>query len=375
MKKILFATNVPSPYRVDFFNELGKYCDLTVCFERQSASDRDKKWVGAQVQSFTPIYLGSKPLGADRSVGLELTTYIRKHKNEIVILTNYASPSTIIAIIYCRLFQIPYYIEHDGGFNRKDSFLKGILKKFLLCGARAHFTTCNSSIEYLKSLGISATKIYKYPFTSLSESDLQNIFVSRPLHKMQIRKALGMQEEHIVISVGRFTYQNGYGKGYDVVLRAAAKMGPEIGFYIIGDEPTKEFEQMQEDYHATNVHFILFKTKDELSQYFLAADIFVLMTIYDIWGLVINEAMAYGLPIISTDKCIAALELVEPGYNGYILPVGDEDKLADSIHFLLQDEARCQQYGRNSRNRIQSYTIEEMAKRHMEIFEDIQSKK
>ena len=42
--KILFLTNIPSPYRVDFFNELGKLCDLTVLFEKQIAQDREKQW-------------------------------------------------------------------------------------------------------------------------------------------------------------------------------------------------------------------------------------------------------------------------------------------------------------------------------------------
>lgn len=40
--KVLFMANIPSPYRVDFFNELGKYCDLTVTFEGRTATDRDE---------------------------------------------------------------------------------------------------------------------------------------------------------------------------------------------------------------------------------------------------------------------------------------------------------------------------------------------
>ena len=55
MKKVLFSTNVPSPYRMDFFNELGKYCDLTVCFERKTASDRDGKWKGKAPETFKAV--------------------------------------------------------------------------------------------------------------------------------------------------------------------------------------------------------------------------------------------------------------------------------------------------------------------------------
>lgn len=50
--KVLFMANIPSPYRVDFFNELGKYCDLTVTFEGRTATDRDEKWRGSRISKF-----------------------------------------------------------------------------------------------------------------------------------------------------------------------------------------------------------------------------------------------------------------------------------------------------------------------------------
>ena len=57
--KVLFFTNIPSPYRVDFFNELGKYCELTVLYERRDADDRDKNWCNNEENNlnFKPIYL------------------------------------------------------------------------------------------------------------------------------------------------------------------------------------------------------------------------------------------------------------------------------------------------------------------------------
>lgn len=62
--------------------------------------------------------------------------------------------------------------------------------------------------------------------------------------------------------------------------------------------------------NLTQIHFEGFKTKEELAMYFKAADIFVHPTREDIWGLVINESMAYGLPVITTNKCVAGMELI-----------------------------------------------------------------
>ena len=93
----------------------------------------------------------------------------------------------------------------------------------------------------------------------------------------------------------------------------------------------------------------------------------MLPTREDIWGLVINEAMAYGLPVITTDRCVAGLELVEEGRNGYIVPVEDEQVLADKMRAALASDMEAM--GKASLEKIRPYTLENMARVHAEIFE------
>ena len=99
----------------------------------------------------------------------------------------------------------------------------------------------------------------------------------------------------------------------------------------------------------------------------MSADVFVLPTREDIWGLVIEEAMACGLPIISTEQCAAALELVKNGRNGYIIPVENVERLTESILSILSNKERIEAWGMDSIKRIQLYTIEEMVKRHLTV--------
>ena len=148
----------------------------------------------------------------------------------------------------------------------------------------------------------------------------------------------------------------------------AAKIGPSIGFYFVGEDPTDEFTQWKISHNLTNVHFVGFKTKRELAEYYAAADIFVLLTREDIWGLVINEAMAYGLPIITTNTCIAGLELVKPGSNGYLVSFENQPEIIESILSILQDGNLTDSFKEYSLKKIQNYTISEMSKKHLEIF-------
>lgn len=364
--RVLFITNLPSPYRVDFFNELGQFCKLTVCYERHSATDRNSLWKGKEAKNFREIYAKVKPVGIDQSRGHGVIDVIKTECFEKLIIAGYASPSVMKAIAYCRHHKIAYCIESDGAFFVKDKFPKKLIKKYLLCGAAFHFTTCEEHIKYLKWLGVAENKICKYPFTSLSNADMQNTAVLNLSDKKSIRKRLGMNEETIILSVGRFSYKAGYRKGYDILLKAVRGMN-NVGVYIVGDEPTEEFVRMKEEMKANHVHFVGFKEKKDLQDYYAAADIFVLLTRNDVWGLVINEAMMHGLPVITTKKCNAGLEMVVNGENGFLVNVGDFEAVGKLISKLIKSPDMIDKFKQKSRKVSELYTIESMVQAHIRV--------
>ena len=184
--------------------------------------------------------------------------------------------------------------------------------------------------------------------------------------KAGLREELGIEEPLVVVSVGQFIHR----KGYDVLLNSCVGLNKDIGVYIIGSEPTEEYTAFKKQHNLDNVHFVGFKKKDELKKFYSAADLFVLPTREDIWGLVINEAMAYGLPVITTDKCIAGMELVDKN-NGAIVPVEDSIALQNAIVDILSDNDKLHSMAVVSSDRIRKYTIEEMAKVHADIIKEI----
>ena len=286
-----------------------------------------------------------------------------------IIIGVYSTPTSMLAIEYLRFRNQPFYIEADGGIIHKDSVLKYKIKHHFISSASGWLSSGNRTTDYLVHYGADREKCYFFPFSSLTKQDLENGISMARHDKKSLKNAVGIKEEKMLLTVGKFTYDRKYGirKGYHALMRAAEKLSGKIGIYIVGDEPTEEFLEWKKQKKLNHVHFIGFKTKEELKTYYAAADIFILMTRYDIWGLVINEAMSFGLPVITTNQCIAGLELIKDDSNGYIVPVDDDMALVEKVNGIINDEEILKKFGETSLNIIQDYSIENMAEEHINI--------
>lgn len=360
--RVLFTTNFPSPYRVSFFNELNKYVELTVAYEREKALHRSKDWVSGEERTFSEVFLKLEPVGTSQSKGGAIVEYLKGNKFDFIVFGGYASPSVMRAILYCRRKKLRYCIEFDGAFNKKDSFINHIVKKELLKKADAFFITCDETRKYIESFGIAAEKCVKYPFTSLWANDIAERRPT-PAEKTELKRELGITESTSLISVGRFIPV----KGYDVLMEAVSHVEGDVGLYIVGGTPSEEYLELQRKFGPANIHFVDFKSKVELFRWYKASDLFVFATRGDVWGLVVNEAMACGLPVVSSDRCNAALELLKNGKCGELVPKDDPEKLAAAISRMLASDLAA--VGDECLKVISEYTIENMAQRHFEYFD------
>ena len=169
----------------------------------------------------------------------------------------------------------------------------------------------------------------------------------------------------MILAVGQFIYR----KGFDVLLHGAKALPSDVGIYIVGGEADERYTKLRQELGLEkNVHFWGFRPRQELAELYMAADLFCLPTREDIWGLVVNEAMAFGLPVVTTEQCVAGLELVENGVNGYLVPIEDPDALAESLNRVLSSDMEAM--GRASLQKIQGYTIEKMAQAHLALVKE-----
>ena len=107
------------------------------------------------------------------------------------------------------------------------------------------------------------------------------------------------------------------------------------------------------------IHFVGFKNQTELPKYYAIADVFVLPSqTGETWGLVVNEAMCFGLPIIASDIIGCAPDLVRHGENGFVFPSGNKEKLSDSIQDLISNQEKRMRFGNESLKIIQGYNYD-----------------
>lgn len=364
--KVIYTTTVPAPYKVEMFEELGKLCDLTVVFEKKKLTYREDRWMRNDFKNFKAIFLDGVDF-KDSIISTGIIKTIKSERFDAIIIGVYSTPSAMLAIEYMKMKNIQYILSSDGGFIKKDNCLSKVIKKRYIGAASAWLSTGVVTSEYLYHYGADKNNIFVYPFSSIKKSDVLEKSISK-VEKTKKKSKIGIPEEYCVVSVGQFIHR----KGFDLLLAACKDIPRNIGFYIIGGVPTEEYIEMKEKYKLSNVHFIEFKTKKELADYYMAGDLFVLPTREDIWGLVVNEAMAYGLPVVTTDKCIAGLEMIKEGITGSIIHINDVKSLKEQIVYWIEKKNTDSQA---ILTMARKYTIESMARRHIEILNAIKGDK
>lgn len=361
--KILFYTNVPAPYRVHFFSLWGKSDDLTVLYDFYKASDRNKKWKAEDApKSYIEIYLnkGEQSKRNELINGLRALHYIDKNKYDKIIIGTHGTLTAKILMLYMRVRRIPYTLNIDGMLTidlKEKGKINKELRKILFRGAESYLVTNNETLRYLQLLGVSEKKVKIYHFSSIYKKDIVN--PKREIYK----KKIGCKTQHMILSVGRFINL----KGFDVLLKSMANIQDNVTLYLIGGYPLQEYLDIVNKYRLRNVKFIPFLVTQELDDYYKAADLFVFPTRHDTWGLVLNEAIAKGLPIISTNRCGAALELIRNGVNGYLIEADNPRILSQCINLCMKNPEKLMNMSDYNYKLAYKYTIENMVLDHIKI--------
>jgi glycosyltransferase involved in cell wall biosynthesis len=365
--RVAILTEIISPYRIPVFNALAKHegIDLTVLFLAETDPALRQWRVYKDEIRFAYRVLPSLRLRAGTSrllLNARLAASLKKLSPEAIICGGYNYAASWQALMWARRRGVRFVLWSES--NEQDTRGRHKSVEFL----KAHFLKrCDrfvvpgkSAFEYMRSLGVPGGSIFIAPnavdsawFASQAEKGKH--------HASVIREKFGLPSRFILF-VGRLVPEKGVFDLLQAYAKLASDLRSEVGLVFAGDGACKTALSERASHVAGTVRFPGFVEREDLAGLYALAEALILPTHSDPWGLVVNEAMACGLPIILTEVAGCARDLVEDGWNGYVVPIANPDRLSAAIDSLLRQPAMAQQMRTRSAERIQAYSPEACAK-------------
>lgn len=155
-------------------------------------------------------------------------------------------------------------------------------------------------------------------------------------------------------------------------MRAFAKAAvPGSCLVIAGDGPLRQAleDEAQSLGIAERVRFLGFVNQTQLPAVYRSSDLLVLASEYEAFGMVVNEAMLCGCPVVVSDHVGARFDLVHEGQTGFVYPAGNVEALAAILRKILPDRGRLQQMGHAARERMKDWSPRENVQAWVEAIE------
>ena len=218
--------------------------------------------------------------------------------------------------------------------------------------------------KYLIELGINSEKVFVGWNTV--DNSLFNKNVGNE-EKKELRTQLGLKAEKIILFIGRIESEKGIEYLFDVVKLLGTRN--DIILLIIGNGSKKNyFENAAQQTNNLKVIFLSFIPNTELYKFYSIADVFVLPSVTtnkfkEPWGLVINEAMNQGCPIVATNAVGAAVGgLIENGKTGFIIPEKNSEELGKAIEKVVLNSELQSEMKSASKLKIQNWDYDFQSK-------------
>jgi glycosyltransferase involved in cell wall biosynthesis len=288
----------------------------------------------------------------------------RKNKYAF-INTHFAIPTGPLGVWISRKFKIPNLLSIHGGDIYDPSKNSSPHNKWYLRKV-VEWVLNNSNYVVAQSSNTKENALKYY--------NIQNNISIIPLayepfkFKEVNRKYLGLDETlFYTISIGRLVKR----KGFDFLIKSIAKTGNKnVHALIIGEGPEKRnLINLAKELNILNqIHFVDFVSEVEKFQYLQNSDVYVLSSIHEGFGIVLQEAMQVGLPIVSTDNG-GQVDFIKNGINGYLLKYGDISSLAKEINKFEGNFKLRTNFSNLNRISIKNFKSERICEEYVRMLE------
>ncbi len=342
--KLAVVTNILTPYRLALFEHFAKSTkDCTVFL--QAEREENRAWrlppVTFRIDVLPGLHL--HPSGAEVSIHLNYGIFrrLRRLQPDIVLSGGFAT-ANIAAHLYCKLFGKRYIQWGELTLNdgAERSVLRRSIRWLLVGGADGCIASSQAARDAFIHYGAGADSVLASTMPFEAEALHERVrrwretFRSAPAHESSAGPVL--------LSVGQLIPRKGFEELF-AIYREVIKVRPEVTLLIVGDGPCREeYEKLARRERWTHVRFLGHLQEDDLARCFAFADLFVFPTRYDAYGLVLAEAMAAELPVLSSIYAAATRDLVDEGTTGFTIEPGKTTESAKTLLNVLamSDEER-----------------------------------
>ena len=367
-RRLLILTEIISPYRIPLFNTLAhdESVDLHVIFLAETDSTL-RQWriykeeikFSYQVLPAWRMRWGGYNLLLNRGVAQALAAA----NPDVILCGGYNYIASWQALLWARAKKLSFLLWSESNLQdlRGGHAIVEFLKRRFLRMCTGFVVPGRSALEYLRAHRIEEARIVVAPNAVDNELFRANAAIART-NAASLRRELELPERYFLF-VGRLVSEKGAFDLLSAYAKLDASLREHVGLVFAGDGESRRLLERQAASIAPGVvRFAGFVQREELAQYYALADALVLPTYTDPWGLVVNEAMACGLPVILSRAAGCASDLLRDDETGLLIPPRNVEALARAMRLIAEQPEIRASMGARAGQYIRSYSPEAWAK-------------
>jgi len=309
------------------------------------------------LRNYSPLKSVNKaPFGL---INLGIFYELVKNKYDFVIVFGWGYVTYWLAFIAAIISDSKIILRSESPLNQellKSKFkltLKKLVFKFAFRFVDTFLAIGSQNAEFYKYYGVESFKIKIIPY---SIDNARFINEAKNTEKSVIEPELPLKNKTILY-VGKLIPKK---RPFDLLYAFEKSNLKDTSLIFVGDGKLRnDMESYVSKKKISNVIFAGFKNQTEIFRYYKVANVFVLPSgAGETWGLVVNEAMCFKLPIIISDIPGAGYDLVEHGKNGYIYKLGEINSLREFLKKIINDSNLQKSMGEESFKKISAWSYE-----------------
>lgn len=359
-------TFIPSPYQRQTFRALFE-ADLIERVFYLSGHSFDRKWPRSDLWEFEEILRGCVIDISSQPYPLNFAMKLPPPKNVCTIVSGYTYlfHQFMMRLLHAMDRRWVFWGERPG-LNGNKNVLRGHIRR--------HLQGPLGSANAIVAMGTVSKISYEQLFPSQSVFNIPYFCDLENFRRASLMASRDCGEICILFS-GQLVQR----KGVDILIRAFVELcrqtgpiGQRLRLSILGDGPEREtLRRLVPSDIERQVDFLGHRRQADLPSIFASSDIFCLPSRHDGWGLVVNEALASGLPIVVSDAVGAGFDLVENGRNGLVTSTDDVASLRRALVELVCSEKLRRDMSIQSSRIAESWGLDEAVRRWREVHEHV----